>query len=489
MSEAPVSGRKIVKAFGWFFATLTMVALLSPPGATHDEWYHASSIWCGQGIRSPYCTEKIDSQRVAITNLDAANCQASAASVLYCPTPRTGQSNPVTNYDLYPTLFYFVLSWFVVPSPDLSIAVVRVVSALIITVVLGLAMWLLPRRHQTVLLLVALTTFPATGFFLFGSINPSAWTAVGVGVGWLSLHAAAVSTHITRRRRVGISVVGIVACIMAVGSRYDAYPFLAVAIGLICLHVARSRFRRNRKLMLLAASTLALALLVTLEMFTPLSPFFHLRRLFEFSNGQPDNITFLSHNLVEGLPNAFLALGTVPTMSQVVLPEIVYLIGVSTVVFFVIRTFERRNILQLIGSIVVSLAIAVSIAAQVAFNDNRNQGFIEPRYVYPLFILLVSWWYALGPDDLHGRVSRHLKPAAFATTFAFFLTVFTIAERFVDRQTFGLRYLPEGPDQWWWTWLPIGPNVLVVLAPCCLWMFFRQFMSDEVQSTNNVVKQ
>lgn len=465
-----------------------MVALLSPPGATHDEWYHASSIWCGQGVREPYCVEKFPTADgfFARTNLDAANCQRYANDVLYCPTSRSGVSTPLTNNGLYPNIFYFVLSWFVVPSPDLSIATVRIASALIITAMLGLTMWLLPQRHQTTLLLVALTTFPATGYFLFASINPSSWTAVGVGVGWLSLHAAAVSTQLTRKRRAGILGLGVVACIMAVGSRYDAYPFMAVAISLICLHVAWSRFRAHRKLIVSATVVLVLALLIVLEMFTPLTPSVYLRLLIEYGTGQPDNVTFFSHNLVEALPNALLALGTVPTMSQVIIPEIVYLIGVSSLAFFLIRTFERRNILQLIGFVVISLVIAVSIAAQVAFNDNRNQGFIEPRYVYPLFILLVSWWYILGPDDLHNRVARHLRPAAIASTVAFFLTVFTIGERFVDRQLFGLRYLPEGPDQWWWTWLPVGPNVLVVLAPCCLWMFFCQLIRSNTQPTDNL---
>ena len=49
------------------------------------------------------------------------------------------------------------------------------------------------------------------------------------------------------------------------------------------------------------------------------------------------------------------------------------------------------------------------------------------------------------------------------------------AERYVDVQTLGIRYLPEGLDQWWWVWMPVGPNVVVALAIVCLWKFFNTF--------------
>jgi len=466
-----------------------MVALLSPPGATHDEWYHASSIWCGHGIRAPYCTEKIESQAVAITNLDAVNCQGLAESVLYCPTARTGQSNPVTNFGFYPRLFYFVLSWVVVPSADFSIFLARATSALIITVLLGFSVWLLPSRHRTVLILVILTTFSATGYFLFASINPSSWTAAGVGVGWLSMHAAGVSPQLSRSTRWGLVCVGALAALMAAGSRYDAYAFLAFSASLTCLHVLWLRLPSYRRRSLMVGLGGSVLLLGLLEGFTPISPLDYARLLYTFNDGQPDNITFFSNNLLEGLPNSLLALGTVPTMAQVVLPSMVYISAISVLSFFLIRTFKSQNKLQLSGFFLTAVMIAVTIAAQVATNDSRDQGMIEPRYSYPLLIFIAGWWYLNGPEDLYSQVSRYLRPAAVVITISFFLTMFTVAERFIDRQTFGLRYLPEGPDQWWWTWLPVGPNALVVLATCCLWMSLRHLISFQGESARKQVHQ
>jgi hypothetical protein len=486
-----------------------MLALLSPPGATHDEWYHAANIWCARGEKPPSCygvlgPDPISGGPRAVVNLDAVNCQRLAAEPLFCPT---GRSEPVmtavganggvgigfwsgfvSQNGVYPHLFYYIMNLFVVSSAELSFALVRIGNALIVSALLGLTMWLLPSRHRVVLNLVMLTTFSGTGYFLFSSVNPSSWTSAGLGVGWLSIHAAVFPSSLGNRRRFTLAAIGSIAWMMAVGSRYDAYPFLAVAIGLTCLHVLWSRYPTRRKWIFVGIPIALLALLVFLQKFSPFPPIENIRVLFEFKDGQPDNTVFVSGSILEGLPNALLALGTVPTMSQVVVPQAVYITSLSLLAFLMIRTFEKRSRLQTVGFALISAVISLAIATQVAGVDNRDSGFIEPRYVYPLLIFGVGWWFLLGPEDLLGRVSKHLRSAGIATSASFFLTVFTIAERFVDRQKFGLRYLPEGPDQWWWTWLPVGPNVLVVLAPWCLWMCFRQVVHSEPQPTDNLAR-
>jgi hypothetical protein len=79
----------------------------------------------------------------------------------------------------------------------------------------------------------------------------------------------------------------------------------------------------------------------------------------------------------------------------------------------------------------------------------------------------------MGPKNLLARVERYLKFGGLISTVSFTLLVFTVAERFVDKQTYTLRWLPEGPDQWWWTWVPVGPNIPMVVAPLFFWFFMR----------------
>lgn len=479
MFEAPVAGRTIARAFVWLFAALAMVSLLSPPGATHDEWFHASSIWCAQGVREPYCQQVGVIQDLgfgAVTNLNALNCQRPAGQVLFCPVETDKATFFMANYGLYPKLFYLTMSFFVMPSVEGSIVAMRIVNTAIITAVIGTAMWLLPNRHRLVLFLLSLSTFASTGYFLFASINPSSWTAIGIGTGWLLFHAALSPPNVGRKRRIGLILFGCLASIMAVGSRWDSVAFLGLAMVLAILHCASLRFTRRKRELALAVVTLTSLFLLCVELITPLSPLQNVKLLFKYSEGQPDNLAFLSYQLLQGVPNALAALGSVPSMSSILLPDLVYVVSLVMLGLLVVSTVNRYSVLQSSGALVVASAIGVSIAIQVAVNDFRDVGAIEPRYSYPLLLVGVAWWFLLGPADLESCTKRYVRPFAIIATFAFALTMFTVAERYVDRQTYGIRYLPESPDQWWWTWLPFGPNVPVLLAPICLWMYFRTFI-------------
>ena len=476
--ENSVTGRAAFRAFGWFFAALSLLALLSPPGATHDEWYHAGSIWCGHGVRPPYCQEIgiLSGQYLALTNLDAKNCQVDIRAPLYCPTPRVGLSRPLVNDGLYPPGFYFVLSWSVLLSSDAGIVLTRAASALIICSVLAVLFWALPRRHQVVLFLMILTSFSTTGYYLFASINPSSWAALGVGVAWLAIHAALLPGTVKGSKRLSAVLVGAIAALMAAGSRWDSFSFLSLSIVLTLLHVALTRFPNRQRTILSLVIVGVLGSSILLELVIPFAPLENLRRLGTFTAGQRDNVAFFSEYLLQGLPNALRALGTVPTMSGILLPEIIYVGNLMILGTFLLRSFHRTAKIQVIGFAVVSVMISFVIMAQVALTDNRDSGGVEPRYIYPLLVFLVGWWYLTGPEDLQGRITQFLKPAAIVSVLLFALMAFTVAERFVDHQTSGLRLLPEGPDQWWWSWMPVGPNVIVILAPLFLWLFFREIL-------------
>ena len=476
MSEAPVSGRIVFKAFAWFFAALSMVALLSPPGATHDEWYHATSIWCGHGVRALYCSEIGDDPKIgysAATNLDAINCQRGREEPLLCPTGRSKENRFQVNDGQYPGLFYFSFSWLVVPSVDVSFVLMRVVNALLISSLLAMAFWLLPPRHRLVLFLVVLTTFTATGYMLFASINPSSWTSIGVGLGWLCIHAALVSIRPEARRRAALLSLGAVLSLMAVGSRWDAIPFVLFAISLAIFHAAWVRYPNIRKRLMAAAVSIPVIGFAVLRMFAPARLYFDPGLLYRYDTSERDNLAFLSENLLQGVPNALRALGTVPSMDGIVMPDLVFIAALTLLGFVITRTFAAGERVQIVGLIVISVVIAFVIAAQVALIDDRDSGGVEPRYVYPLLLLAIGWWYLTGPSDLPERVARYLRSVSGVAVALFGLALFVPTERFVDRQTYGIRYLPEGPDQWWWSWMPFGPNVVFVLAVVCLWLSFR----------------
>ncbi len=466
-----------LRAFGWLFASLSLAALLAQPGATHDEWYHVASIWCGHGENKPFCSEEtidpIDGPK-ALINLNELNCQRPAEKPLLCPT-KAGSSETIKNGGLYPGLFYFILSWFVVPWGTNSVVIVRIISAAIISGVLAVLTQLLPPKYRVVLLLVMLTTLTSTGFFLFGSINPSSWSTLGVGFGWLGVHASLLSGDLSKSRRVMLAATGIGLWILAAGSRWDAPAYLAVAGGLTMLHFLIERFSKSRFKVLAGVTGLVLGAVVLLQMATPLKPSDFANRIFSYEEGDVDNLTFVTHYLVHAVPNMLQALGTVPSMSGIVIPEIIFIGGVALLFWFIVLMANRKSAFQPFGALAVVIAASVALMAQVDLVDDRDLFGVEPRYVFPLLVFGSGWWFLHGPEHSLTRAVSHLRPAFIAATALFAFTSYTTTERYVDAQSFGIRILPEGPDNWWWSWMPVGPNVVLILTVLCMWQFYRCF--------------
>lgn len=478
MPESIPRSVSITKAFAWLFAALAMVALLSPIGATHDEYFHLSSIWCARGIRAPNCVEfeKIEGSKAlfARTNLNGRICQRDYKEPLLCPTDGSGTSSSLTNNGLYPPTYYYLLSWAVLTSAEVSVLLVRFVNALLIVALLATVFRYLPDRYRHVLLLTILTAFGSTGYFLFASVNPSSWTSFGVGFGWIAIHAALAPGRLTRGRRWMLALTGFLLCAMAVGSREDAPAFIAFATLLVCVHVFLLRHRRHGLIVLAASFLLAVMLAAMLEKTTPLQPSYFLRELYTYAPGEPSNVAFFSHYLLASPTYALEALGTVPTMTRIPLPDVIGVIGTLVLGFFVVLCRSRGSRVQAMFAASTVFAIGIVTMSQVASVDARDIGGVEPRYTYPLLLLAIGWWFLLGPEDLRAVVGRYFKTASVFSVIGFALLTFTIAERYTDRQTLGFRYIPESPDNWWWTWMPVGPNFVVIFAPLFLLQFFRE---------------
>jgi len=154
-----------------------------------------------------------------------------------------------------------------------------------------------------------------------------------------------------------------------------------------------------------------------------------------------------------------------------------------------LQTFNRENLFQTMGFVITTVTISLMFMAWHVSRNERDATELSSRYSLPLLVFAIGWWYLQGPSDLQTRVVGHLRAALVASTFLFTLTIFTIAERSVDLQTFGLRFLPEGLDQWWWAWMPVGPNVVVFLASISFWKFLLSFHEHFTlaQSDVNVV--
>lgn len=463
-----------------------MFALLTPPGATHDEWYHLGSIWCGHGERSNYCEEKGETPDYGMSanvNLPVINCKAEPNEILHCPIDFDGQSQPLINDGLYPPSFYWILSWLVVPSAQASIVLVRLASAFLISLLLGFSLWLLPLRFQTTLILVVLTVFSSSGFFLFASVNPSSWSAAGIGIGWLSLFASMESRDVRVTRRIALAATGIIGFVMAASSRWDSLPMILIVVTIGASSLGWKLRPKLRWKLLFLATAVFLGIVTLLERFSPFPPLRSFRTLYTYTDSQPDNLLFFSYNLTQALPNSLRALGTVPSLSLIVIPKLVYVAGLVLLFITMSQTTSRTPGWQIAGATGAVVSMAVLIMAQVANNDQRDLGSVEPRYVYPLLLFGVGWWFLQGPEESLVYLRQRLKHLSTAAILLYAASIATITERFVDHQSFGIRMISEGPDQWWWSFLPLGPNIAAALSILCISFFFSQLNSSACSSS------
>jgi hypothetical protein len=277
------------------------------------------------------------------------------------------------------------------------------------------------------------------------------------------------------RQRTGLLLLCLVAVVMAAGSRWDAAAFVAFTCVLVAVEQLWSRFPHRKLLLLGGALALMLAAVTIIGRFTFFSPVAEFRRLVVYQPPLPDNLAFFSHHLLQSIPRALSALGSVSSMTGIYIPQLVSILGVAVLVVVIGLSFNTKSQSQIAGvaaTVVLSTLVALAWQAQV---DDRDPFSPETRYVLPLTVFAVGWFYAFGPVDLAQRVQKHLRWIALVVTFAFGLTVLAIAERNVDFQTWGVRIIPEGPDQWWWSWMPIGPNMVVFVAVLSMWQFLRCF--------------
>jgi len=473
---------RIVRTFLCFFVMLCSVALLSAPGATNDELFHAANILCGQGEREPYCQDiRFDVPYPgASVNFDLPTCQREATTPLECPSDQEKRSFRSINHgNLYPNLYYRLLSYVAGPTLEETIVWSRVVVALTISSLLAAMLLILPAPYSRATILVILTALPATGYFLFASINPSNFASFGVGFGWIPLHAALARRHLDRWRPVALVTLSSIFVVLAVGSRWDAAPFSALVIALAIFHALWSQKGRQRRIVVGIAGLMFLPVLWVTETFTPIhaKPSRFIQLLLNGNNHEVEGAVFVSHYMLHAIPNMLASLHTLPLTSGITLPSLVQVINVGVIFYSILRTRAISGMSQFVGSGILVSSAGLAIMAQVTLIDDRDLFGVEPRYVFPLLIAATGWWYITSNRLESSRIHNIVTSARFAIIISFVLVAYSVAERYADRQTYGVRLIPEGIDNWWWSFMPVGPNTVLILASIA----FAAFVANCVQ--------
>ena len=481
--------RSVIRPFVWLFASLSMVTLLSQPGSIQNEWSHAAGVWCGHGEREAFCQgiqTSEDGTKSALTNIVDPECWAKQTASRLCPESAT-QQNPIRLIEgTYPSLFNFGLSWLVLPSVDLSVLSMRLANAFLFSVTLAVLALLLPGQYLRTLALLVVAVFAAPGLFMIVSINPLSWATIGIGLGWLPLHAAIAPNNLSTARRRTLAAIGALLFVLAMASQRSALGFSVVVLALVAAHLG-CLTRPNRREVSYKNIAIPLgAFFVALESSSPriahslfLSSFEPSRSTLRLVTG--DSFYYL-RDFLPVIPNAVRSLFSFPSWNPenpllltVALPEVVMFGGVGLLGYLLVRSGNPKQGFQVGGAGVILSVAALVLFAQASLQDKLDYAMVDVLTIYPLIVFLAGWWLFLAPIEQSKGLMNSLRSISVISTALFAVTSFTVAERFVDRQTFGLRYLPEGKDQWWWPGMPIGPNVVVVLASVFLWRFFSGY--------------
>ena len=189
-----------------YFLVGSSWAVVSPVGTAPDDNFHLASIWCAD-LEKSYCervlTTSEDGQSVTqwfgevlVPDFIARpNCnEGGTSNSSSCQYGISRDATPTTisraNVNLYPPIFYKVLSLFVSDNIERSVIEMRLFSVFLGALLFVLVLYICDRKIRVPYLFAMLTfSFPLF-FSINASTNPSSWSFIGIPAYWALLHTA-----------------------------------------------------------------------------------------------------------------------------------------------------------------------------------------------------------------------------------------------------------------------------------------------------------
>ncbi|WP_158252844.1 DUF2142 domain-containing protein [Cryobacterium sp. N21] len=449
------------------FISLSSWGLASPVGASPDDDYHMASIWCGQGIRENLCElgDKPEERRVPVYVNEAAHCYA------FQPTNSAAcsvdASNTMVNTDrgnfggVYPPLYYGFMSIFAGEDIAASIIAMRMVNAFLFVVVGSSLFYLLQRSRRPPLVWGALASLIPLGMFLIPSVNPSSWAVLSAATLWVALLGYFEAKSI--RKRTAFGVIATVSLVMGAGARSDAAVYGVLAIAVVFV-LSWARTKRFALLCLLPASLAVVAAIMFLasgqsSVVTPDAIAEGATRA-EVVNLTYSNLILLPQLWAGAL--GFWGLGWLDTA----MPGLVWVTTLAVfaaLLFWGLNSMGKRKSLALtmiFGSLIV-------IPMYILVNDRVLVGSgVQPRYIYPLMIILVGVALLQLKRETIRLNSIQLIVVASVLSMAHAVALHVNIRRYVTGVDVGGLNLDNGRE-WWWD-LPISPMAVWVIASVSL---------------------
>ena len=444
------------------FMSLVVWAFASPVGAAPDDDYHIASIWCAQGDRAGVCEagasegERLVPRATVLSSI----CYAHHSDVNgNCPVPDAQSLVPTDRGNFndhgYPPVYYAAMSVFASSHLNASVITIRVVNAFLYVAMLTALFLLLPVRRRGLLVWSALATLIPLGMFLVASTNPSGWAVLSATTLWLALLGYYETT--SRGRRIGLGILAALSTIIGAGARADAATYGVLAMILVVvLKAERTRLFLLRSLLPVALTIVSVLLYlsasqggVITRQATPLSPY-------EF-------VWLLWKNLID-LPwfyassFGYTGLGWLDTFMPVAVWGSVLLVVCGLGFWGLGRVTWRKVVV-----VAVAALAAIVVPLYILMREHIHVGTgVQPRYIYPLLILLIGLClYGLNRFDL-GLSRTQLVLAGALLVIANTVAVYVNIHRYTtgtDVQNLNLN----SNVAWWWP-IPVHPTQMWLLG-------------------------
>lgn len=440
---APVA--LLVALVSWAFA--------SPVGSSPDDDYHMASIWCGAGVREGLCEpgDGPGEMRVPEALVTISACYAyqdeQSASCELAPIDSLVNTNRGNFSGDYPPVYYATLSLFAGDDIEASIVTMRVFNAVLFVGILTLLYFLSTARMRTPLMYGIMVTMVPLGMFIVSSVNPSSW-AVLAGAGlWIALTNFYAERD--RNRRIALVAMVLGLTVMGSGARSDSAVYAGVAV----LVAAALSFERSRRFV---TSSLLGVVVIGVSLF------------FFFTSGQsalvdldsspqPGNLLVLVFGNLILLPELWIGvfgywgLGWLDTQ----MPGTVWVTTFAVfaaLCFWGMRVWTRR---KAVAAAIVAFSLIVVPMYVYVHDGVMVGGYVQPRYVYPLIIMLAGVLLVRGLTPV-----LELRRVQGLTIVALLAVAHAIALHInIRRYVTGVDVFSPNLDsqiEWWWA-LPFGP--------------------------------
>lgn len=498
----------LLLAIFFLWITLFFWAVSSPIGASPDEDFHQTHIYCASG-KSVECFN--DGYRFAHCFSMSPTVSASCANYTELTVPMATK----VEWSHYPPLYFNALSWFVGDTLSATTLNVRLVNITLAVVFLLCSILLSQPNLRPAIFVSWIVASMPFGFYFMSSFNPSSWLIISIASLWGPLFTLTNSILLSNENyfhKISVfrSIFILLAAGLGLGSRSEAMiwtPLTVLTILIICFISSPNKlsfvkkYFSNQMLMVTSIFFIILWLIFQLDIFQRqrVGLFAQLDTLFinyiAKMNWQMVQHTFnilLGVTGLPGVPGSGIGTHDVPVPAMAII-----FIGyaISSCLLIGLNMPSKRKIFVVLGLIFIIFFITSFLWSL------HNWDYLQPRYFLPMFyvilgiILLSNGKYFLGNKWQWGSVLAGLVIANSLTLLSMLL-----------RYMHGLVYqksryplTPNAPDidpsrlftqqmpNWWWKDLPFSPSDVWIIGSVSfafsmlfLWKWLDRSFANEV---------